>query len=227
MNVRRLAKCEHCKNDSHQKLEHYFAYAWGDDVAGIGYVRVYFTFSCETCGEAILYHAGIPSLHFPEEFDVEEFFMNEIEEYDEGHKFGFFLQAWPGRTTMSLPPSVPKIISDIYAEALSVKEISPNSFAVLIGRALERIRRDLGLPTQELERLQSPSVGLGRIARQIIEWRNIAAHADPRNVTATQADDLDAFFRLIIDYVYVLPHNLEKAQSKIETDLNVSVDGIH
>jgi hypothetical protein len=87
MSIRRIAKCEHCKNEAHQKLEHYYPYAWGDDVVGIGYVRVYFTFSCETCGEALLYHAGIPSLHLPQEVDVEEYFMNELEEYDDGHRF--------------------------------------------------------------------------------------------------------------------------------------------
>jgi hypothetical protein len=227
MIIRRLAKCEHCKNEAHQKLEHYYPYAWGDDVAGIGYVRVYFTFSCETCGEALLYHAGIPSLHFPEEFDVEECFMNELEEYDEGHQFGFFCLVWPTRVEAGLPSCVPEAVRVMYLEALSVKGTSPNSFAVSIGRALERIRRDLGIPRKELERLKSHSIGLGQIAMKITEWRNIAAHADPRNITTEQVEDIDAFFRLITDYVYVLPHKLERAQSKIEIAVDdTSVDEV-
>ena len=226
MTVRRVAKCEHCKNEAHQRLEHYYAYAWGDDLAAIGYIRVYFTFRCETCGEALLYHAGIPSLHRPDEFDVEEFFINELEEYDEGHRFGFFCLVWPVRVEPSLPSYVPQALRDIYAEALSIRNASPNSFAVLIGRALEKIRRDLGIARRELDRLESRSTGLGQIAVQITEWRNIAAHADSRTVTAEQAETIDEFFRLITDYVYVLPHNLEKARAKIETVVDTSSEEV-
>lgn len=226
MIIRRLAKCEHCKNEAHQKLEHCHPYAWGDAVAAIGYVRVYFTFSCETCGEALLYHAGIPSLHIPDEFDLAHYFMNDLEEYDEGHRFGFFYLVWPARVA-GLPPSVSEAVRDMYAEALSVKRTSPNSFAVLIGRALERIRRDLRIPRKELERLESNSIGLGQIATKITEWRNIGAHADSRNITTEEVEDINAFFRLIIEYVYVLPHELERAQSKIEIGVdNTSVDNV-
>jgi hypothetical protein len=227
MSIRRIAKCEHCKNEAHQKLEHYYQYAWGDDVAGIGYVRVYFTFSCETCGEALLYHAGIPSLHLPQEFDVEEYFMNELEEYDERHRFGFFYLLWPTRIETGLPSSVPEAVRVTYAEALSVKRTSPNSFAVLIGRALEGIRRDLGIPRKELERLESNSIGLGQIAVKITEWRNIAAHADSRQITTELVEDIDAFFRLITEYVYVLPYKLKRAQGKIEIAVdNTSRDDV-
>jgi hypothetical protein len=174
-----------------------------------------------------LYHAGIPSLHLPEEFDIEEYFMNELEEYDEGHQFGFFYLVWPARVEAGLPSSVPEAVRVMYAEALSVKTTSPNSFAVLIGRALETIRRDLGIPRRELERLESRSIGLGQVAMKIIEWRNIAAHADPLNITTEQVEDIDAFFRLITDYVYALPNKLERAQSKIEIAVdNTSVDDV-
>src|SRR3989442_14013156 len=44
-----------------------------------------------------------------------------------------------------LPPIVPKKIRDIYEEALSVKHV-PNSFAVQVGRALEAVQKDLGIP---------------------------------------------------------------------------------
>ncbi len=229
MTFRRLAKCEHCRNVAHQKLESHYAYSWGDDIAAVGYVRVYLAFSCETCGELHLYHAGIPSLHTPHEFDLEEYFMNEIEEYDEGHEFGFFYLVWPRRVEAALSSSVPEALRAIYAEAQSVRESSPHSFAVLIGRALETIRRDLGIPRKELERLNSTSaVGLGELAMRITEWRNIAAHADSREVTAEQVDDIDSFFRLIVEYVYVLPQKLEKARGKIKivVDQNRSSDEV-
>ena len=181
---------------------------------------------CETCGELLLYHAGIPSLHIPEEFDLEEFFMNEVEEYNEGHKFGFFYLVWPARYEAALPSSVPKALREIYSEAQSVRGSSQHAFAVLIGRALETIRRDLGIPRRELERLDSTStVGLGELAMRITESRNIAAHADSRRVTAEQVDDIDSFFRLIADYVYVLPRKLEEARGKI-IDPNASPDEV-
>jgi hypothetical protein len=166
-------------------------------------------------------------LHFPDEFDVADYLMNELDEYDEGHEFGFFYLVWPARVEPGLPLSVPQALRDIYAEALSVRKASPSSFAVLIGRALEKIRRDLGIPRKELERLESHSIGLGQIAIKITEWRNIAAHADARSVTAEQIEDIDTFFRLITDYVFVLPQKLERAQSKIGVAVNnTSLDDV-
>jgi len=39
-------------------------------------------------------------------------------------------------------------------------------------------------------------------------------------------EDIDAFFRLITDYVYVLPHKLEKARGKIEMVVDASIDEV-
>ena len=47
------------------------------------------------------------------------------------------------------------------------------------------------------------------------------------NITREQAEDIDAFFRLITDYVYVLPQKLETARGKIEMAVDASVDAIH
>ena len=124
-----------------------------------------------------------------------------------------------------LPPIVPKKIRDIYEEALSVKHV-PNSFAVQVGRALEAVQKDLGIPKRGLEELETYSPeGLGQIAIKLRDWRNIAAHSDSGNITVEQVDDIDFFFRLIIEHHYSLPEKLKSARAKIATTVDVSVDG--
>jgi len=81
-----------------------------------------------------LYHAGIPDLHLVDEFDVADYFMNELDEHDEGHQFGFFYLVWPARVETGLSLSVPQALRDIYAEALSIRKSSPSAFAVQIRR---------------------------------------------------------------------------------------------
>jgi len=120
-------------------------------------------------------------------------------------------------------------VRNIYEEALLVKDLSTSSSAVQVGRALEAIQADLGIPKRGLEQLESHSPqGLSQIAIRIKDWRNIGAHHDSLAITPEQVDDIDAFFRLITDYVYVIPHKLERARRKIEiaVDANNSDDGV-
>jgi len=128
----------------------------------------------------------------------------------------------------SLPEQVPQTIRDIYDEALSIKDKSPNSFAVQGGRALEAIGNHLGVPRKELEQLESHGPqGIGQLAVRIKDWRNVAAHYDGRTISKEQAEDLDSFFRLLAEYVFVLPNKLREARAKIEIDVDASVHGIH
>ena len=93
------------------------------------------------------------------------------------------------------------------------------------------MQKDLGIPKRQLEELESRSSprGLTQLAVRIKDWRNAAAHYDAPtdNVSAEQAADISAFFRLIAEYVYVLPDKLEKARAKVELDVDAAVDGIH
>src|SRR2546423_1112137 len=151
---------------------------------------------------------------------------NEVAELDPMTFLEISTLVWPTSVTHSLDLHVPKTVRDIYEEALLVKNLSPNSFAVQVGRALEAVQKDLGIPKRGLEQLESHSPhGLSQLAIRIKDWRNIAAHSDSVNITGQQVEDIDAFFLLITDYVYVLPHKLEKARSKIEIAVDDSVDG--
>jgi len=93
---------------------------------------------------------------------------------------------------------------------------------------LEAVGKHLGIPRKELEQLESHGPhGIRELAVRIKEWRNVAAHYDGRTISKEQADDLDAFFRLLAQYVFVLPGVLRRARAKIETEVETSVDGIH
>jgi hypothetical protein len=135
------------------------------------------------------------------------------------------------RIEAGLDPPTPEPVRNIYNEALAVKDRSPNAFAMLVGKALEAMQKDLDIPRRQLEELESRSSphGLTQLAVRIKDWRNAAAHYDAPtdNVSAEQAADINTFFRLITEYVYVLPDKLEKARAKVELDVDAAVDGIH
>jgi len=140
----------------------------------------------------------------------------------------FELQQETTKAFEGLPEQVPKNIREIYDEALAIKDKSPNSFAVQVGRALEAVQKHLGVPKKELEHLESQGPhGISQLAIKIKEWRNIAAHYDGRTINQEQAEDLDTFFRLLVDYVFVLPNKLSRARARIETDVDATIEGVH
>lgn len=142
----------------------------------------------------------------------------------------FELQQEATKAFEGLPEQVPKKIREIYDEALKVKEGSPNAFAVLIGKALEGVQKDLGIAKKQLEELESLSSpnGLSHLAIRIRDLRNSAAHySSPSDkITSKQAEDIDEFFRLLTDYVYVLPQRLRKARGKVGKNVQ-TISGIH
>lgn len=113
--IRRVAFCPHCGNKAPQKLIHYQYFegtGWDtqdgtpiDDIPGSHFVAV-----CETCNQILLY--------------------GQFGEYTEDESIDFkraeLLWPDPGK----LHQSVPKIVADIYDEAIRIKSLAPNAFAV-------------------------------------------------------------------------------------------------
>lgn len=212
---------------------------WGD-------VNIFSVFRCDGCNQLLFYktyYADAVPMEEAENLKPEWVFDVDDPEgagaFQSPYHLYFTERIYPpeqetSQLVESPPPSlhssIPKHIAGIYHEALSVKDKSPNSFAALVGKALEAVQKDLGIPKKQLEELESKSApdGLSHLAIHIRNLRNSAAHynSPTDKVTAKQADEIDELFRLLTEYVYVLPKKLKKAQAKLKNKPQI-IDGIH
>lgn len=113
---------------------------------------------------------------------------------------------------------IPEYVSNIYNEACSIKALSPNSFAILIRKALEDICDKHGTKESDkiYEKLESLAkkgifpqniIDMGHVIRKISRY---GGH--PKD----EADLLDDIFNLILEYVYVTPYKIKILEEKVE-----------
>jgi hypothetical protein len=189
--------CPHCCNRAKQEKiheQHHESIAWGvDDGEEAACEGTYHVYKCTTCNEILVYY----------------------------QLFDFQLSlVYPD---ISLDNSVPERVAHIYSEAIKVKYISPNSFAVQIRRALEALCLDRDVKNGVLaaklkilsERGEIPSnlSGATEILRLV---GNLGAHADEIDVHPLQAMAIDDFFRAVVDYVYVSPARIERFNQMLQ-----------
>lgn len=119
---------------------------------------------------------------------------------------------WPHNGGLQYP--VPQRIRELYASALSLKARSPDAFVVQIRRALEAVCQDRGQHgslSAMLRSLKDSGVipaTLSAIADAVRLIGNSGAHTGPV-VSAFDATQADAFFRMVVEYVYGAPYLLE------------------
>jgi hypothetical protein len=188
--------CPHCCNRAPQTILHeqeYEGRGWlVHDGEEMEYDGKYIVARCETCKEILLYHSS---------FDDEPTLI------------------FP---KTGLHSSVPSQISKIYEEAIRIKHIAPNAFAVQIRRALEAICIDRGtskrMLAQQLKELETkgeiPST-LSEASEVLRLIGNVGAHANSDDVHPLQATAIDDFFKAIVEYVYVSPSRLAKFKMKL------------
>ena len=118
---------------------------------------------------------------------------------------------WPQIGGLGYP--TPENIRRLYADALTIKERSPDAFVVQIRRALEALCRERGrrgnlsVMLEELKIAGEIPAKLAPVADIIRLTGNAGAHSQDA-VTAYQANEVDAFFRAIVEYVYVAPFSV-------------------
>lgn len=204
--IRCIAFCPHCGNRAPQQLvysKHFYSYTF--DMKGNksenDLPSAYFVAECETCHEVLVYLA---EAYIPEESQFP----------DSGLIWpdpGFF--GW----------GVPNLIKAIYEEASRIKNLSPNSFAVQIRRALETLCDDRGAAEGNLfDRLKSLA-NKGEIPPVLSEMSdilrligNIGAHATQQDVKPGHVPVIDEFFKAIIEYVYVAPKKIKQLREQLE-----------
>lgn len=122
----------------------------------------------------------------------------------------------------SFPLCVPEVISSIYYEAKRIQNRSPNAFAVLLRRALEAICNDRGatkgslaVRLKELAKRREIPEQLAEISSVLRELGNAGAHHSSQRVTISLTWMMDAFFKTLVEYLYVAPDRLKEFRSDL------------
>lgn len=122
---------------------------------------------------------------------------------------------WPA--SGALHQSIPERVRQIYLDAHRVQLVSPSSFAVQIRRALEAVCEDMGYGkssgdlASRLRLLERdghfPSLVVN-VSHTLRVLGNLGAHATSKELSLGDTSRIDASFRAILDYLYVLPARL-------------------
>lgn len=119
---------------------------------------------------------------------------------------------------------IPKEVYNIYDEAVKLKKLSPNSFAMTIRKAIEYICDEQGAKESDniYNKLESLSkrgvlpqniIDMGHIIRKVAQY---GGHPKDEEITATDADLLDDIFNLILEYIYITPHKVKMLEDKFK-----------
>jgi hypothetical protein len=130
-------------------------------------------------------------------------------------------QLWP--PPLALSPEAPEHIRKIYAEARLVMKLSPSSFVVQIGRAMEALVKDRNAKGHTLfDKInwlitdnQLPPV-FGEMAHINRIFRNFGAHDSETDIKFDDVKVVDEFFKAVIEYVYVAPAKINSVQKLLQ-----------
>lgn len=195
--IRKVSFCPHCSNKAPQRLvytQRYMERTWGAKTGEESEPAPWSTFVavCETCGQVLLYdNPGN---------------QNEESEFDFGEL------RFPNH---GLHYSVPSPIREIYNEASRIRALAPNAFAVQIRKALEALCDDRNAEGRNLTSQLSDLAKKNEIPKVLVELAdtlrllgNAGAHSGNQGVHQLQAYQIDEFFRVLVEYVYVAPNKL-------------------
>ena len=119
-----------------------------------------------------------------------------------------------------IPAGLPDRVGKEYADALKERRRNPNGYAALLGRVLDAVCSDRGIPSQKtdgrpiflrkrLDKLVTQE-GLAKI-EGATGLRNVAAHADLGGLVPEDIPYLEALMRYVLDHLYVIPAINKKA----------------
>ena len=202
--IRRVKFCPHCSNRAPQRLictQRYMERTWRADSGEETEPTPWSTFvaECETCRHLLLYdNPG-------DQFDENEFHLATLKFPEHG-----------------LHISVPSPIRAIYAEASRIRHLAPNAFAVQIRRALEALcddrcaeGRTLFAQLKDLaKKNEIPSI-LVELTDVLRLLGNVGAHSGTQGVHDLQTRQIDEFFRVLVEYVYVAPNKLAAFRKRL------------
>lgn len=136
---------------------------------------------------------------------------------------------WPSHTNVLYPSEavdtdgLPDKVKVALLEALRLRQVSPNAFAVMLGRLLEIICEDKQAHGDNLVAQLGYLAGQGEIPQRLAEMahklrilRNFGAHAGPNDLGPQDVPILVDFTEVILEYIYRAPKKLEAMQRRID-----------
>jgi len=131
------------------------------------------------------------------------------------------VRLWP-EPYYYLPQSLPKVIREsIYEAEKCFKAKAYTATAVMCGRALEGICRHFETESKYIGKGLTELKEREIIDNRLFEWsvelqksRNIGAHANDDVIEKRDADDLIAFVKSIVEYVFVMTARFEQFKSR-------------
>jgi hypothetical protein len=124
---------------------------------------------------------------------------------------------WPDKT-----PPIPQKLTKIYEEIWHLKHQVPNAFGNQIRRCLEYICSDKKAEGKSLNEkllflhkegyLPGAYKDISHIIRMI---GNVGSHLTERELDYWDVELLDEFFRILVDYVYVIPAKLARMKQRL------------
>jgi hypothetical protein len=194
----KVSFCPNCSNVAPQRLlhsQHCVDQGWSFDGEPYEFSVHYYVATCETCKTILLYRS--------------------LEDVNDPNEFTSADLVYPD--DLDIHKSIPAPISQIYAEAIRIKNASPNGFAVQIRRALEAVCDDRGAIKGTLQTrikdLSSKGVvpaTLAEISDILRLLGNIGAHGISERILPWQVWAIHDFFKIVIEYVYVAPSKLRE-----------------
>jgi hypothetical protein len=116
---------------------------------------------------------------------------------------------------------VPDAVKRSYDEARKVRRVSAIAFIALIRRALEYLcidQRAVGRDLKEqLDYLSKNGIipeNLAKMAQEIRFFGNLGIHATQAKIDYADVHIVEDFYLAIIEYVYIAPEKLRKAQQR-------------
>jgi len=201
-----VARCPHCGNNTphiilHQETRTEMLYSVDGEEIGLCPIYHYLT-KCRTCGKISLF--------------------SNFEFNDDGVSLASSFVLYP--PIREITDSVPKEISDCYAEAKKVEKISSTAFSVLIRKALESICKEKSVHGKTLKEKVQNLAGEGIIPGAMAEMAdtirilgNIGTHDPALQLTSQDVEDMDSFFMTLVEYVYIAPQKLAALKKRIDS----------
>jgi hypothetical protein len=209
----RLELCFHCGNQVH--LTRLAIHAGRELFDHLGGKRIeadfnYHSYQCPTCNGVTLYG------DFTDPAKTREEAYRRI--YPEGHRL------LPEIHQVASRDCVPKDVVQLYEDCWMLRHISPAGFVVQIRTALEMICDEQGVRegtlAERLGLLAAKEVLPGRfveMTKLMREVGNFGAHHGPVKVNFWEAEQIDEFFRLVVEYVYVLPARMRTLRRRLKS----------
>ncbi|MEH7504929.1 DUF4145 domain-containing protein [Neobacillus drentensis] len=206
-----ILTCPHCGNKTPMNLLNKFEKTTTipiefDEEAR--FTDIFEVFECPVCENYHMYytHWNTEDTHFDDDFNI----------YDDGKVL------FPVTETVTLY-RLPKSVKSAYESAFKVKNIDYYSCVMSLRRTLEMVCKDKGAVNgqlhQKLNQLQQQGILpplMGDISKVIKDFGNMAAHGDQVEFDRYLVDSMFRLTNKILEFVYILPKEIEAAREDLE-----------